>query len=227
MTTIDGSSNPFFLIRSTIEAEIPAPGVLTISSALSADGKTSVAAGIARSLAAAGYATLAVDAAADSAQATSVEVATARLADSARSLDAGCDYVALAPAEARAASAMTIAAFFAAIRARYDYAIVDTNVVSSGGLAFARTADGVVLAVREGRAVTDADRDAVELFERLRVRFLGVIATRDDGEHHGTGPRTLMERLAAPAPRRVAPIVEKPLRGVAFGRLLRRLRSSV
>jgi Mrp family chromosome partitioning ATPase len=226
--------NPFMMIRTTVEAEIPAPGVLTVSSALDADGKTGVAAGIARSLASAGYMTIAIDASGNMMHGTSVEAAIERLGDSARQLAAGCDYISLAPDQARTASATAIAALYDAIRLRYDYAIVDAAVISDGGLALSRAADGVVLAVREGRAVTESDRDAVALFERLRVRFLGVIATRDAGTTAETGPLTLLEYLQEAQPARRAPAGnEEPVRGMATERpsfaRLRRLfsRSSV
>jgi MinD-like ATPase involved in chromosome partitioning or flagellar assembly len=221
-------TNPYLLIRSTVEAEIPSPGVLAVSSALGGDGKTSVATGIARSLAAAGYATLAVDAGGAGTHAVAVETATTRLADVARTVESGCDYLSIASAQARAASATTIRAFYEAIRERYEYAVIDTAVVSSGGLGFARAADGVMLAVREGRAVTDADRDAVELFARLHVPFLGVVATRVAGTPGDAGPFSLLERLqAVPPRRRTQALAEEPTRGVAFGRLLKRLARSV
>ena len=211
----DAAVNPFLMIRATVEAELPAPGILTVSSALARDGKTGVTAGIVRSLTAAGYATLAVDAGASTPHAMSVEAASSLLAESARPVEAGCDFVSLAPAQARAASAAAITAFFATIRERYDYAIVDAAVINAGGLAFARSADGVILALREGRAVNEADREAVELFERLHVRFLGVIATRE--ERHAAEPQSLYDRLQPrTAGRRVSTIsAEEPARGAA------------
>lgn len=209
--------DPFLMIRTTVEAEIPAPGVLTVSSARAGDGKTAVATGIVRALVAAGYTTLAIDAGASTPHAISVESAAALVAECARPVDAGCDFVSIAPDQARAASTATMAAFYATIRERYDYAIVDAAVVDAGGLAFARSADGVVLALREGRSATDADHITVELFERLHVHFLGVVATRDGGRHGGADQVALYDRLQ-PRPRRVALPAEEPARGVAFGR---------
>jgi Mrp family chromosome partitioning ATPase len=90
-------------------------------------------------------------------------------------------------------------------------------VINAGGLAFARGADGVVLALREGRAVNEADREAVDLFERLRVRFLGVIATRDQSGTDTTGAQSLYERLQPRIAGRRAPSVaaDEPGRGAA------------
>ena len=209
--------DPFLMIRATVEAQMPAPGVLAVSSALAGDGKTGVASGIVRSLVTAGYRTLAIDAGASTPYVAGLESPAGLMAETARPVDAGCDFVSLTPAQARAASASAIDAFYATIRGRYDYAVVDAAIVGAGGLAFARGADGVVLALREGRAAADADRVAVGLFERLQVRFLGVVATHEDGPHDGSGPQALYERLQ-PRPRRVALSVEEPVRGVAFGR---------
>jgi len=222
MSNAETTINPFMMIRTSIEAELPAPGVLIVSSALGSDGKSGVAAGIARSLASAGYATLAVDAGGAGLHGTSVETAIERVGDSARRLAAGCDYIALAPDHARAASATAIRTLYDAMRARYDYAVVDAAVIGNGGLALSRPADGVVLAVRQGRAVTDADRDAVQLFERLHVRFLGVIATLDGGTTGETGPQTLLEYLQESQNVRRIPagaVDDAPVRGVAFERL--------
>jgi len=212
----ESSNSPFLMVRATIEAEVAAPGIIAVSSALDIDGKTGVAAGLIRSLAAAGYNTLAIDAGASTPHAISVDSAAALLAESARPLAAGCDFVSIAPAQARSASATAIAAFYASIRERYDYAVIDAAVVTAGGLAFARNADGVVLALREGRAANDADRDAVALFARLNVRFLGVVATRDERKR-GEEAQSLYDRLAPRAAVRPAGSVEEPVRGAAFG----------
>jgi Mrp family chromosome partitioning ATPase len=202
MHQLDTNSDPFLTIRATVEAELPAPGVLTVSSALGGDGKTGVTTGIVRSLVAAGYSTLAIDAGASTPHAISVESASALVAATPRRVAAGCDFVAIAPDRARAASATAIAGFYATVRSRYDYAVVDAALIGDGGLAFARTADGVVLALREGRAAADADRVTVEMFQRLQVRFIGVVATRDGNSHSGEESPALYDRLQ-PRPRRM------------------------
>jgi succinoglycan biosynthesis transport protein ExoP len=215
------TSNPFDLVRATIEAELAAPGVLAVTSALSGDGKTGIAAGLARSLAGAGYKTLAIDAAGAAPGAVGVEAAAALPGESARRTSAGCDVLSILPAEARIASALAIATLYEAVRAHYDFAIVDAAVFTDGGLAFARGADGVVLALREGRAVAAADRDAVDLFERLRVRVLGVVATRGD-RSRGTGVApSLVDRLHA-QPRSVPTVSANTVRAAGLARLFSR-----
>lgn len=225
MSTSVETSDPFFLIRATIEAELAAPGVLVVSSAVRGDGKTGVTAGVVRSLAAAGYSTLAVDAAANVPYAVNVDDAGSLLAESARPSQAGCDVLSIAPAQARAASANAIAAFYKSARSRYDYTVVDAAVIGTGGLAFARAADGVMLTLREGRAVDRADRETVELFERLRVRFLGVVATRSDG---GTDAAlSLADRLQLRL-RSLVTVSEETVRGVAsYGQTRAPQRSAV
>ncbi len=217
MNKAEQSLDPFLMIRATVEAQLAAPSVLAVSSALAGDGKTGVTTGIVRSLVAAGYRTLAVDAGAAAPHMGALDSPAALVAEAARPVAMGCDFVSLSLEQARAASAAAIEAFYATIRGRYDYAVVDTAIVGGGGLAFARGADGVVLALREGRAASDADRVAVATFERLKVRFLGVVATHDAGGHDGSGPQSLYDRLQ-PRPRRVALTVEEPVRGAAFGR---------
>ena len=224
MSKYDESSDPFFVIRTTIEAELSTPGVLVVSSAVNNDGTTGVAAGVVRSLTAAGYATLAVDAAASVPGAVNMDEAGAHLAESARPLQAGCDILSIAPAQALSASGHAIKAFYESARSRYDYTIIDAAVIGTGGLAFARAADGVVLALREGRAVDRADRDTVELFARLRVHFLGVVATRVDKNADAT--LSLADRLHA-RPRSVVTIAED-MRGVAaYGQARTAQRSAV
>jgi Mrp family chromosome partitioning ATPase len=211
------TTNPFDLIRTTIEAELPAPGVLAVTSALGGDGKTGIAAGLARSLAAAGYKALAIDAAAPSPGAVSIEAAAMLPAESARQTSAGCDYLAIVPSTVLVASALAIATLYAAIRARYDFAIVDAAVITAGGLAFARGADGVVLALREGRSVAAADRDATDLFARLNVRVLGVVATREDRSHGRADAPSLLDRLHV-QPRTVPTVSGETVRAAGLAR---------
>jgi hypothetical protein len=217
MKMLEPASNPFLVIRATVEAQIPAPGILAVSSTLNGDGGTSMSAGIARSLAGSGYRALAVETGANVQQAVSVDGAASRLVECARPMDAGCDFISIACAQARSASSTAITALYQKIREHYEYAVVDAGLISGGGLPFSRNADGVVLALREGRPVADADRETVEVFERLRVHFLGVIATQ---LKKGAEKRSLYEWLQ-PVPRRVAP--EKPEAHAAHGIAIRSL----
>jgi Mrp family chromosome partitioning ATPase len=202
MKTSSPASNPFIVIRATVETEIAAPGILAISSAVSGDGKTAVAAGIARSLAGAGYATLVLDAgsvdaleSASPQEALTVEAVHERLNHAVRATESGCDYLSLRDLGAGVTSSVSIAALYKAVRGRYAYAVVDASVLNGTGLALARGADGVVLAIREGRPIVPADSESVELLNRLKVRFLGVVATteRHAGDYDVTA--TLIERL--------------------------------
>jgi Mrp family chromosome partitioning ATPase len=207
------SPDPFSVIRATVEAEIAAPGVLTISSACAGDGKTAVATGVARSLAAAGYRTLLIDAAGVTAEslserlgvpppaAVSVTDATPNVSGAVRPAFPGCDVLALAAEGEAGPSAVALAEMFAAVRSQYDYAIVDARAVDDGGATFARCADGVVLAVREGRAAVSADGDAVALLERIRARFMGVVAT-EPAPRTRTRTRRTEHPAGTPAPRR-------------------------
>jgi Mrp family chromosome partitioning ATPase len=202
MKTSSPAANPFIVIRATVETEVPAPGILAISSAVSGDGKTAVAAGIARSLAGAGYSTLVLDAGnvdaiepSSAQEALTVQAVHERLNHAVRATESGCDYLSLRDLGAGVTSSVSIAALYQAVRERYAYAVVDASVLNGTGLALARGADGVVLAIREGRPIVPADSESVELLNRLKVRFLGVVATteRHAGDYEITA--TLVERL--------------------------------
>jgi Mrp family chromosome partitioning ATPase len=181
-------ADSFGVIRATVEAEIASPGILTISSARPGDGKTGVSVGIARSLASSGYRTLLIDAGTDEGETLSaklgvlapppvpVTAAAEHLGNVVRPAFDGCDILAIRGGET-GASAVAIAELFAAVRSAYQYAVVDARTIGNGGATFARCADGVVLAVREGRAADNADHEAVAVLERIRARFLGVVAT--------------------------------------------------
>jgi Mrp family chromosome partitioning ATPase len=217
-------TNPFTVIRATLETDVPKPGIITISSALPGDGKTAVAAGIARSLAAGGYRTLVLDAgatpeAAPGAQrdALTLEGAHDRLNHAVRATGSGCDYLSLQDIGADVSSSVGIGALYDAIRSRYEYAVVDASVLNGDGLALARGADGVVLAVREGRAIAPADGEAVELLNRVHARFLGVVATTEriatEYSNDANLSDRLKDRVAPPLPPREATVVPVP-RGV-------------
>jgi len=225
-------TNPFTVIRATLETELPTPGILTISSALAGDGKTAVAAGIARSLASGGYRTLVLDAGVTAElapgatrEALTLEGAHDRLNHAVRATGSGCDYLSLQDIHADVSSSVGIGALYAAIRSRYEYAIVDAGVLNGDGLALARGADGVVLAVREGRAIVPADAEAVELLNRAHARFLGVVATTERmAPEYGSDANLsdrLKHRIAPPLPPREPVAVPVP------GGVVARLRAAV
>lgn len=180
------------------------PGILAVSSALHGDGKTAVAAGIARSLAMVGYRVLVLDATNQPSAVPHEHAANGTAASSlervVRATPTGCDYVSLEQLGGDVSSSVAIGELFAFIRERYQYAVIDAGVLNGTALPMARGADGVVLALREGRAISEADGEAVELMNRLRARFLGVVATEHvPGDHHHSA-LTLLERLQLPSP---------------------------
>jgi len=183
-------TDPFLLLRATVEAELPGGAVLAVGCALAGDGTPVVAAGLAAALAAAGYRTLALDAAGDGdpaplrarlgtarAPAVTLDAATNDPAGSVAHPAAGCDCLVLQAGSLEAAGAPALSALFAALRGRYDYAVVDVATIAAGGLGAARAADGVLLAVRENRAAANADRDAAALLAQVGAHVLGVVAT--------------------------------------------------
>ena len=211
--------NPFLMIRATIEAEIPAPGVLTVSSALPRDGKTGVTSGLVRSLAAAGYTTLAVDAGAEHAErgqrrcghrdASGIR-AFARCGLRLRLDRTGASAHGLGRRRCGVFCNRSLA-----LRLRGDRCGRDQRrrpcVRARGRRRGART-------TRRPRREHEADRETVELFGRLNVRFIGVIATHEEGRYDPAAS-SLLERLqprALTAGRRVPVVVsDEPARGTA------------
>jgi Mrp family chromosome partitioning ATPase len=175
-------NDPFDLIRATLEAQLATPATLLVASALPGDGKTAVAAGLARVLAAAGYRTVAIDAS-DRRPALALrfecDEAPPEALDRAepRAIAPNLDLISIAHPRLLATARPELAAFVAGMRARYDFSVVDGSELPGGAVGLAREVDGVILAVRAGRASTVADREAVALLERFHAPFLGVVAT--------------------------------------------------
>ncbi|TAM56168.1 tyrosine-protein kinase family protein [bacterium] len=177
------------LLRVSVEALVAAPGLIVVSSALSGDGKTEVACGLARALAECGHKTALID---TNWQHPSVaaslgidEIAPVmqldRIADSGRN-GAVKNLEAISVADQRfpaLISTPVMQALIADLHSRYHYTIIDSASINVGmaGLQFARFADGVLLAVRLGRAPKPADKMAIGTLERVGARVLGIVAT--------------------------------------------------
>lgn len=175
-------TDPFELVRATLEARLEPPATLLISSALPGDGKTAVAAGLARVLAAAGYRTAAIDAndrrpalaerlGSDDAPPAALDLGAARI------IAPNLELISIAQPRLLASTRHDLIAFVARVRERYHFAVIDGSELPGGSIALAREVDGVVLAVRAGRSSTVADREAVVLLEQFNAPFLGVVAT--------------------------------------------------
>ena len=77
------------------------------------------------------------------------------------------------------ASHERLSAFVEKMRANYDFTIIDAAafVKSSAVMSLARLVDGILLAVRIGRAPTDDDESMVLMLEQVGGKIVGVVAT--------------------------------------------------
>jgi Mrp family chromosome partitioning ATPase len=177
----------YLVLRSTVEAQCPPPSTILVTSAMSCDGKTTVAAGLAKSLANSGYRTLAVDAGATPHLARALDASELPAVSSLafdeeekpmiRLVGNRLDAVSLARADVAARSHAEFDEFFAELRHRYEFVVVDGGELLGSAAALARAVNAIILTVRRGRAATQADRDVALLLARLDAPILGVVET--------------------------------------------------
>jgi len=172
------------LLRARVEAEMPAPACITITSACERDGKSVTASGLAEHLAGAGYRVLIVDAGSSKAKkrlsvaapsgAATIETVLKHIAKTTvHKLDA----LGLAPEFAAAASAETVRALVRNFRDAYDYTLIDASRLLEGnlGLLFAAASDGTLLSIRRGRGAVAADSEMIRVLESGHIKILGVV----------------------------------------------------
>jgi Mrp family chromosome partitioning ATPase len=181
----------FRILRANLEARYAGQALVSITSARRNDGCSYVAAGLARAFAEAGRSTLLIAASGERTGAAPLDgvVRNANLDTWSFALPSGAD-----PA------ARDVEARLPEFRARYRAIVVDCAPVVEDAAAceFARRADAVLLAVRLGRRIVPADREAMRLLEAFGSNVVGVVPTRG---------RALAAPQAAPERRR-AEIVE-------------------
>jgi len=199
--TGDSLNSQMHLLRSRVEAELDRPAVVMVTSALPGDGKSLTAHSLAVSFGRSGR--------------------RVALAGAAAGIDQrGVTVVNLPPKEGRVAEHDGLVAFVDKLRAEYDYTIVDagTFLRSNTAMALAPLVDGILLAVRVGRAPSDDDELLVRTIEHSRGRVLGVVAT-DTKAVEGFARERAGERPAA-APTQPARRVETHAAVFAGGRVL-------
>ncbi len=178
------AAQQFQLLRARIEAEMPAPACITVTSACERDGKSVTASGLAEHLAGAGYRTLIVDAsssktkkrltvAAPSSAATVETVLKQVSHTTVQKLDA----LGLAQEFAAGASAETVRGLVRAFRDVYDYTLIDASRLLEGNLAllFAAASDGTLLSIRRGRGAAAADSEMIRVLDSGHTKILGVV----------------------------------------------------
>ena len=180
-------SDQIEMLRVQLESSLATPLLVVVSSALAEDGKSLVAAELARAMEGAGYSTLLVLA--------DDRTSRADGAPEPRSLNDVCEfgfgrYLITSPRTGTSAIALptskllhtvsraSVQRFVALCRRIFDVTIVETASMFSDSFSMlaALGADGVVLSIREGRRVYAEDRQVARTFARDGVPFLGVVS---------------------------------------------------
>jgi Mrp family chromosome partitioning ATPase len=159
----------FQTLRALVEREVRLRGVIMITSAETADGKSLTAHGLARCLAQSGRRT--------------ALVSTCRPSVPRRPVPFGDEsghptLVTMAHPPA-ALIRETSAEFVSSLRAQFDYTIVDCAPLLTDDLAIALAShvDGILLCVRVGRASSDRDLSLKKIAGSCGARLLGVVAS--------------------------------------------------
>jgi succinoglycan biosynthesis transport protein ExoP len=173
------------ITRARIETEVPAPGIIVVTSATDKDGKSIVATALAQSLASLGHRVLQVDA--DPTSAAIGQRSAPRMSehpnyDIMSYVTAGAtgspDLLALTNSAISASCTPAAAqATFARFRENFDYTIVDAATVrrSATALTLAVAADRVLLSLRQGRAAKREDHELVAMLDATKASILGVV----------------------------------------------------
>jgi Mrp family chromosome partitioning ATPase len=161
----DGLNEGFRILRVRVADQVGMPTIVVVTSALSNDGATYVACGLARACAEFEHRTLLIDAHGNEAGAIDFLHGTETPQLSVRGLF-------------RESAAENVAATLQKLRGEYDIIIIDAPPVpnSSLALSLAGAADGVIFAVRLGRKQTAADEEMVRVLADRRI--LGVVPNR-------------------------------------------------
>jgi Mrp family chromosome partitioning ATPase len=196
----------FRILRLTVAGRFAGPAAFAVTSARRGDGTSYVAMGLARAFAETGEATLLVRASSagdvpivTNGSGTMTALGRAVAVPGAAHLE----IVSIAPPRSGGPSHLDIAAALDDVRTRYRAVVVDAAPLpeSSQAFAFVRAVDGVVLAVRLGRAVVDADRDLKRLLAESGAHMLGVVPTRGHAASAATPPTTPAPADSEGAPR--------------------------
>lgn len=180
MVKTSDSGIQFEMLRHTIEAALKAPAVVVVSSAKSDDGKSVTAFGVTASLAKAGHRAVLVDANTAHPEVNApwppASVRYETLCDSAfTDASTGVDVIPLSSGIME--SSLSTRSALDALRARYDYVIIDTDTIPTSRVALmlAGAANGVVLTYRSGRMPSSDDELTIRALESCRAKILGVV----------------------------------------------------
>ena len=165
--SIESSAGQIELLRARVERQVRKPAIVVITSAKQGDGKSLTAFLLAKSLAKAGRRTALVgtphgssneDAFISSHDFRDLLVRV-QLPKEFHSTEASAEYLSL-------------------LRAAYEFTIIDSGLLLTDTvtMALAENADGLLLAVRLGRAPSDDDDLTIQLIEQFDCPIIGLIA---------------------------------------------------
>lgn len=146
------------LLSVRVEAELGKPAVVMVTSARSGDGKSLTAYALAESFANCDHRVALLTRSSDEYQQLPI--------------------VKIPSEETSNVSRDRLASIVEQLRADYDFTIVDAETFANRStIGLARLVDGILLAVRIGRAPTTEDETIVTMIEQFGGRILGVVAT--------------------------------------------------
>jgi Mrp family chromosome partitioning ATPase len=148
------------MLRSHVEAELKNPAVIMVTSAHHGDGKSLTAHSLANSFVRSGHRVALV------------------AAESTRT-DGGLVLLDLPHDGDDVAWRERLGAFVQKLRDDYDFAVIDpgTFLGSDAAMALGRLVDGILVAVRMGRAPSDEDELMIRAIDHCSGRIIGVVAT--------------------------------------------------
>jgi succinoglycan biosynthesis transport protein ExoP len=180
------------LLRSRVEDDLKKPAVVMVTSARKGDGKSLTAHTLAVSFTMQGHRTALV-------RLCPVPV---ERGEGWEFLDCGSDnvpvMVELPRYEDGGTTPEKLAVFVDRMRTEYDYTVVDAGAFLSSAptMTLSRMVDGIMLAIRMGRAPSNDDQSMLKMMEHSRGRVVGVVAI--EAEAAGKMRRRKPEERASP-----------------------------
>jgi Mrp family chromosome partitioning ATPase len=152
------------LLRSRVEAELGKPAVILVTSAAGGDGTSLTAYSLASCFVESGHRAALVDLTPGGAERHDVTM------------------IELPHQDGSAIGRERLATFVEEMRSSQDFTVVDagTFLSSANAMALAWMVDGILLAVRMGRAPTDEDEFMIQTIANSRGRVVGVVATSEE-----------------------------------------------
>ncbi len=204
---MDSLEENFRILRIRVESQAAPPAIVVVSAAMSGDGTTYVAAGLARAFAETGHRTLLLEA----------NAGRPGVAESLgmRPIPSTCTAVGLHARHA-GVSDLWVAALregpadgtmhdlTARMRKEFAVTVIDAAAIpaSSTALQLAHASDALLVAVRTGRRACSADQELLRLIGDGDVRLLGIVPTKARG-------RRVLQPASTP---QLVPEVEPPAR---------------